>query len=392
MITLEHIGGRVRIWRRRRKLSQATLAGLAGISQAYLSQVETGIRPVERRSTQVALATALDVSVADLLGQNSDPADPVRVRASEAVAAVRVALVDLEVGEVAPPQRGGAELEAAIGRMLQLRQASDHLTLAPLLPGLLRDAAGQPGALVRVAYVASACLRALGYRDLARPAAKIAVDAAGDLDDPAWSGMADFGYILSLPVEAVAAARRVSERSVVTLQRAPGDARARQMLGQVHLSAALAGASAARPDIARDHLAEAEQEALSLGEPADGLGFFGSFFGPMNVHLWKMSLFSELGEHGRVLELAEGVPVESIPIANRRQSYYLDRGRALAHSGKRDKEALVSLAQAERAAPAPFRLNPVIRDVVSTMITRAKRRAVAEDLTAMAHRLGISPA
>jgi hypothetical protein len=99
-----------------------------------------------------------------------------------------------------------------------------------------------------------------------------------------------------------------------------------------------------------------------------------------------------MGEYGRVLEMAEGVPVDSIPVANRRQSYHLDRGRALAHSGKRDKEALIALAQAERAAPAPFRLNPVIRDVVSTMITRAKRRAVAEDLTAMAHRLGISPA
>jgi transcriptional regulator with XRE-family HTH domain len=387
----EHIGGRVRIWRRRRRLSQAALAGLAGISQAYLSQIETGIRAVERRSTQVALASALDVGVADLLGQNSDPADPVRVRASEAVASVRVALVDIEVGNLAQPQRAGAELEAAISHVLDLRQASDHLTLAPLLPDLLRDSAGQPAALVRVAYVASACLRALGYRDLARPAAKIAVDAAGALDDPAWSGMANFGYILSLPVEAATAARRVSERSVVSLQRAAADPRARQMLGQVHLSAALAGATAGKVSDARDHLAEAENEALTLGEPVDGVGFFGSFFGPLNVHLWKMSLFAELGEHGRVLELAEGVPVESIPIANRKQSYYLDRGRALAHSGKRDKEALISLALAERAAPAPFRLNPVLRDVVSTMITRAKRRAVAEDLSAMAHRLGISP-
>jgi len=387
----EHIGGRVRIWRRRRKLSQAALAGLAGISQGYLSQIETGVRSVEMRSTMVALAGALDIAVADLLGQNTDPADPVRVRASEAVASVRVALVDLEVGDLAPPLRGPAELDAAIADMQQLRQASDHLTLAPLLPGLLRDAAGRPDALVRVAYAASACLRALGYRDLARPAARIAVDAARELDDAAWLGMADFGYILALPVEAAAAAQRVSERSVANLQRAAADPSARQMLGQVHLSAALASTTARKADDAWAHLAEAEGEALTLGEPADGVGFAGSFFGPLNVHLWKMSLFAEMGEHGRVLELADGVPVDNIPIANRRQSYHLDRGRALAHSGKHDKEALIALAQAERAAPAPFRLNPVIRDVVSTMITRAKRRAVAEDLSAMASRLGISP-
>ncbi|MFI7547194.1 helix-turn-helix domain-containing protein [Actinoplanes sp. NPDC049599] len=387
----EHIGGRVRIWRRRRKLSQATLSGLVGISQGYLSQIENGVRAVERRSTQVALAAALDISVADLLGQNSDPEDPVRARASEAVAAVRVALVNLEVGNVDPPRRAGTELEAAIEQMLDLRQASDHLTLAPMLPGLLRDAASDPAALVRVAYVASACLRSLGYRDLARPAARLAVDAAEELNDPAWSGMASFGYILALPVEATAAAKRVSERTLVSLQRAAGDPDARQMLGQIHLSAALAGATAGKPSEAGAHLAAAEAEALSLGEPPDGRGFFGSFFGPLNVHLWKMSLFAELGEHGRVLELAEGVPVQSIPIANRRQSYYLDRGRALAHGGKRDKEALIALSQAERAAPAPFRLSPITRDTVSTMITRAKRRAVAEDLAAMAHRLGISP-
>jgi transcriptional regulator with XRE-family HTH domain len=387
----EHIGARVRLWRRRRGLSQVTLAGLSGVSQGYVSQIEHGVRQVERRSTLVALATALDVSVADLLGQTSDPTDPVRARASEAVAEIRVALVEIEVGDVRAPSRGPDELDAAIGYMLQLRQASDHLTLAPLLPGLLRDTAARPDALIRVAYAASACLRALGYRDLARPAARIAVDVARDLDDPAWRGMAQFGFVLALPVEAAAVAQKVSERSLVELQHAAAEPDARQMLGQIHLTAALASATASRVDDAWAHLREAESEALSLGEPADGIGFFGSFFGPLNVHLWKMSLLSELGEYGRVLELAEGVPVEGIPIANRRQSYHLDRGRALAHTGKRDKEALIALAQAERAAPAPFRLNPMIRDVVSTMITRAHRRAVGEDLVAMAVRLGISP-
>jgi transcriptional regulator with XRE-family HTH domain len=387
----EHIGARVRLWRRRRGLSQTTLAGLAAVSQGYVSQIEAGLRVVERRSTLVALAAALDVSVADLLGQTSDPTDPVRARASEAVADIRVALLELEVGDTRPLSRGPQELDAAIARMLKLRQASDHLALAPSLPGLLRDTADRPDALIRVAYIASACLRALGYRDLARPAARIAVDTAHALGDPAWIGMAEFGYILALPVEAAAVASKVSQRSLTELQRVAAEPEARQMLGQIHLSAALASATAKRVDEAQAHLAAAESEALSLGEPCDGVGFFGSFFGPLNVHLWKMTLLTELGEHRRVLELAEGVPVDSIPIANRRQSYHMDRGRALAHSGKQDKEALIALAQAERAAPAPFRLNPMTRDVVSTMITRAKRKAVAEDLAAMATRLGISP-
>jgi transcriptional regulator with XRE-family HTH domain len=390
----EHIGGRVRVWRRRRKLSQAALAGLAGLSQGYLSQIETGVRSVEMRSTLVALAQALDVSVADLLGQNSDPTDPVRVRASEAVSGIRVALVSLDVGEIDPPTRGPEEMAAAVEYAMRLRQQSEYLTLAPLLPGLLRDAAHYPGtdALVRIAYEASVCLRNLGYRDLSWPAAKIAVAAAQELGDPAWMGAARFVYTLSLPLEATTASRKTGEQGLADLQGAAADPNARQMLGQVHLSAALSSAVARRPLDVEAHLREAEREAASLGGDPDGTGFNLSYFGPTNIRLWKMSVFSELGDYGKAMELAKGLRVDDIPVANRRQSYHMTLGRALAHGGKTDKLALVELALAERAAPAAFRLNALTRDIVSTMINRAKRRAVAEELAAMAHRLGISPA
>ncbi|MDT5039296.1 MAG: hypothetical protein QOE51_281 [Actinoplanes sp.] len=95
----------------------------------------------------------------------------------------RVALVSLDVGEIDPPTRGPEEIAAAVEYAMRLRQQSEYLTLAPLLPGLLRDAAHYPGtdALVRIAYEASVCLRNLGYRDLSWPAAKIAVAAAQEL-------------------------------------------------------------------------------------------------------------------------------------------------------------------------------------------------------------------
>ena len=388
----DHIGVRVRIWRRRRQLSQAVLAGLAGISQGYLSQIETGVRAVESRSTLVALARALQVSAADLLGQNSDPDDPIRVQASQAVAGIRVALVALDVGEIEAPTRSRQEMTDAIEQVMRLRQQSNYLALAPMLPSLLHDAAGYPGtdALTQIAYATSVCLRNLGYRDLSWPAAKLAVAAADDLGDLAWQGAAKFIYMLSLPMEAAGSARRIGEQSLSELQAGAGDSNARQMLGQVHLSAALSSAVVRDIRTVDAHLDEAVREARTLGEP-DGAGFNLGFFGPTNVTLWKMSIYAELGEYGKALELAKDLHVDAIPVTNRQQSYHMTLGRAMAHTGTHDKAALVELAKAERAAPAAFRLNPITRDIVSSMITRAKRKAVAEDLAAMAHRLGISP-
>src|SRR3954454_9950433 len=63
------IGGRVAIARRRRGLSQAVLAGLVGRSESWLSQVERGIRSVDRLPVLMGLAEVLHVEVETLLGR-----------------------------------------------------------------------------------------------------------------------------------------------------------------------------------------------------------------------------------------------------------------------------------------------------------------------------------
>jgi hypothetical protein len=80
---------------------------------------------------------------------------------------------------------------------------------------------------------------------------------------------------------------------------------------------------------------------------------------------------------------------DALRIANRHQAYWLSYGRALAHSGKTDSKALVAFMHAERAAPTPFSVNPVARDAVASMVYRARRRSVSEDLRTMARRLGV---
>jgi transcriptional regulator with XRE-family HTH domain len=63
------VGDRIAIYRRRRGLSQLALANMIGRSEAWLSQVERGIRHVDRVSVLIRLAQVLRVTVEDLIGQ-----------------------------------------------------------------------------------------------------------------------------------------------------------------------------------------------------------------------------------------------------------------------------------------------------------------------------------
>ncbi|MBY8874664.1 helix-turn-helix domain-containing protein [Micromonospora sp. PLK6-60] len=386
------IGARVRYWRMRRGgMTQAVLAGLAGISQSYISQVESGRKTIDRRSTLVAIAAALQITVADLLGQGTEPGDPARDSAAQSVPAIWSALIEIEEGERRPPSRSGDELTADIARSDRLRMSCNYPAMARMLPDLLVDAAAVGGqVLAQVAYQASTCLRHLGFRHLALSAARVAVLAAEDIEDRAWIGASRFAFAQSLPIESAPLAARSADRSLAELQADAGDQRMRQMLGQLHLSAALTSTVSGRMDVARDHLTEATREAASLGDPPDGAGFNGCGFGPTNVGLWEMSIAAEQGESGKVIELSRKVRPQVLVATNRQQSYWLDLGRALADGGRRDAAAVAAFVQAERAAPVPFTLNPLARDAVVALAQRARRRAIPDDLRVLASRMGIT--
>jgi len=385
------IGTRIRYWRLRRNgMTQNVLAGLAGVSQSYISQVESGRKSIDSRSTLVAIAAALKVTVADLLGQPGDPTDPLKAGAADAVPAIWAALIEIEEGERRTPTRTPEQMTAAVAEAADLRARSEYPRMAHLLPDLLIDAAAHGGlALAQIGYETSVCLRNLGWRHLALPAARVALAAAQEAEDPAWTGATRFVYTLALPIEAAGVSSRVAGRALADLQAKAATPEVRQMLGQLHLSASLACAVNKRPDDARAHLTEATREARTLGDPEDGTGFNLSCFGPTNVTLWSMSVAVENGEHGRAVELARTIRPDHLRVANRHQAYWMNLGRALAHDGRHDKEALAAFMRAERAAPAPFALNPLAHDTVVSMVNRARRRSVSEDLRILARRIGI---
>jgi transcriptional regulator with XRE-family HTH domain len=62
------VGDRIKVYRRRRGLSQRRLAELVGRSESWLSQVERGILPVENLGILIRLAEVLKVEVRLLTG------------------------------------------------------------------------------------------------------------------------------------------------------------------------------------------------------------------------------------------------------------------------------------------------------------------------------------
>lgn len=401
-MTEDYVGHNVAIWRRRRGLSQKALADRCGVSQAYVSMVEHGRRPVDKRSTIIALADALRVSVVQLTGQPYPPVDPAHERATAAVPDIRTALIGLALGDVPPPTMAFERVRVSADRLSVLRQACDYATAAPLAAVLVRElaghaAAGNTEALRRLAVAAhetGTIVKYLGHVDLAYVAADRVQAAADELDEPAYQGLSAYSRLQMLPAEQRALGGRLASVSLA-LSGLASTRKARQAYGMIHLVSAFGDTLRERAADAEAHLAEAAEVADSLGEaePPGGPGEddFGAIlnFGPTNVRLWRMAIAIEAGEPGRALVIGRDVDPASISSISRRMAYFVDRGTALAQT-RQDREALVSFLTAERLAPQRIRLSTPVRETVGAMIRRARRTAGGDNLRALAGRIGVA--
>jgi transcriptional regulator with XRE-family HTH domain len=102
------IGRRIREWRLRRDLSQAEVARVAGITQASLSNYETGKRDLPL-STFLGVARALDVGVGDLIETD----DVVIVRDSRLSRAVDRLVRHPELVEIVAPETSAMDAVAS---------------------------------------------------------------------------------------------------------------------------------------------------------------------------------------------------------------------------------------------------------------------------------------
>jgi transcriptional regulator with XRE-family HTH domain len=100
------VGERIAWYRQRRGMSQEVLAGLVGRTADWLSKIENNRIDLDRLSVLHSLASALDVTIGDLIGEPSLldwSADSGR----STVPALRTALMDYR--QITPPPAGHAD-------------------------------------------------------------------------------------------------------------------------------------------------------------------------------------------------------------------------------------------------------------------------------------------
>lgn len=402
--TAQAVGERIADHRKRLGLSQVELAGLIGRSDSWVSQVERGVRSVDRLSVLQKVADVLGVSVAELrTGEAPDTGDD--AGRPEALESLRLTLTGHPAVSVVlggPPdaltEQELAELREAHGQVWGLVHASRYNELAPvladLIPSLERavrsDAPPEQARAVRqmltdTYQAVAAMLSKVGEADAAWIAADRAALAAESLGDPLALAASLFrmahvflslGYLSQ--VQAVAAA---SAEALERQEETPG---VLSLRGAFQLVLAVAAARDNDRTAAYGHLGRARELAAQLGEDRND---FGTEFGPTNVGLHAVAVAVELGDAGQALDLANAVDPAGLS-PERQARYSLDLAQA--HAMRRQVgEALRCLELAEQLTPEQTRSHRVAQAVARDLLRLSGPRARPE-LRELADRFGVT--
>lgn len=379
----ESIGTTIRRLRRWRGLSLEQAAGLAGLTKGYLSKIENGRAALDRRSTLVAIARALRVSLSDITGDGLEIRDSL---ADSTIPEIRQALLDTDLDGTDRPRGALPELVGETQLLAALRQANQDAEVGRRLPALLvalhthvREPDGLR-ALVTATHTTALLTKGLGAADLSWIAADRGHDAATRLGEPAWVALAEFARTQAL--SALGAHQRADKLVHRALSTVPPDAH--DVRGALTLTAGYTASvlGTSDPDAALD-------EAARLADHVEDGNRHYLLFSPANVVLWRISSALERGDHATAAALADTINRNDLPIQSRRTTYLIERARA--HYGLRrpDAEIIRLLLEAEQLGPIRTRANPFAREIVATMLTRARPEAVAREARGIAARMGL---
>ncbi|MDA3644328.1 helix-turn-helix domain-containing protein [Saccharopolyspora indica] len=394
------IGERVAFYRQRRGLTQAVLAGLVGRSEDWLRKVEHAVLPLDRLSVLRRLASALDVSLGDLIGE------PVLMAWADetgrrTVPALRVALMDHRQF-LTGPQPGEPPSLTALASEIATQwgdyQNSRYARLTQRLPLLITDAQtacqhyGQGSddglgahALAASAHqLATAFLTKLGEADLASISASRGLAEAhtsgndlviGSLYRSVAHALISIGEF----EQAVALTRAAADRLEPGLSRATPEYLS--VYGTLHLVGVVAASRREDRTDTTAFLAEADQAATRLGHDANHVW---TAFGPTNVNIHRVTAAMELGDVQVAVDIGPRIDTSALPI-ERRVRHAIETARAYVRWNRTD-DALALLLETERYAAEQVHYHRLSRILVREMIRlpRAPTRAIE-----LAYRMGV---
>jgi len=381
-------GQRIARARRRRGLSQAALAGLAGRSESWLSQVERGQRDVDSHSVLNRLAAALCVPVTEITGSEAAGGED-----RGPAGLIEQAMMGYSVTNEPAAGPDLRWLRAAAAAAYADYQATNYLVCSERVAKLVRHAesavAGSPDAWQVRAMVydtAAAVLSRTGHRLLAWMAADRAMTAAAQSGDSLRAAAAAWrmSYVLTgrgHPAEGLNLA--VAALEAAAQPRSPQQLSIR---GALHLAAATAAAASYDPLASRAHLAGASNAAMELGPDANHLG---TAFGPVNVAIHSISCALRLGDPRTAIATGEALDSSRLPsgMTGRRTQLHLDLACGYAMR-RQDAAAVHMLLTAEKLSPQLVRYDPATRKLM-IMLLRREHRASTPELRPLARRAGL---
>jgi transcriptional regulator with XRE-family HTH domain len=391
------LGRRIAQERKRRGLSQPELARLIDRSIAWVSQVERGVRKIDRMSVLEKVAEVLDLPLSELAAEA-----PVVAAANEEIpgaAGLRLVLSgahSLRAMLHTAPVPPTPEIRAKVDKAWELTHASRYVELTDLLrdlvPALETAVRSAPDGrrpelfeLLAGAYQAcSASLAKLGEPEAAWIAADRSIVAAERAGDPllmaAGAFRLGFVFLGARHFDQVEETARTAADALWFMAE-EGRPEAMSLWGGLTLQRAVAASRLNEADTAYGHLDRARAVAERLG---DGRNDYNTEFGPANVALHEIAVAVELGDAGRALRVAGNVNPSGLS-AERRGRMLVDVARAYGQR-RQPNEAVSALLEAEMLTPEQIRNHRIARQLVSDLLTM--QEPPSADLRELADRIG----
>jgi transcriptional regulator with XRE-family HTH domain len=391
------LGRRIAQERKRRGLSQPELARLVDRSVAWVSQVERGVRKVDRMSVLEKVAEVLELPLSELAAEA-----PMVAAASEEIpgtAGLRLVLSgahSLRAMLHTAPVPPTAEIAVRVDKAWELAHESRYVELADLLRGLVpaletavrsAEEERRPELFELLAATYQACSAALAKLEepeaawIAADRAIVAAERAGDpLMMAAGAFRLGFVFLGARHFDQVEETARTATEALWFLAE-DGKPEAMSLWGGLTLQRAVAASQINDANVAYGHLARAREVAARLG---DGRNDYNTEFGPANVALHEIAVAVELGDAGQALRVASSVDASALS-AERRARMLIDLARAHAQRRQVD-EAVSTLLEAETIAREQIRNHRIVRQLVSDLLTM--HEPPRADLRELADRVG----